>query len=127
MLRKFSSRQFIPRKQLNCKGIPIDARLAATPEDRLKGLMGIESLGDNEGCLLDFKFEQPLILWMRNVPIDLDVAYLASNGEIVAVDNMFANSNRLYHSPINVRYALEMPANFFSKHQIISGDQVVIL
>ena len=126
MLKKFSSRDGCPTRELFCNNVKISARVADTPEHRLQGLMGVKKLGDNEGCLLDFRFAQPVSLWMRNVPIDLDVAFLDAAGTIVAVDNMLSESNIIYKSPENVRYALEMSKGFLSKHKIEEGDIILL-
>ncbi len=126
MLKKFSSRDAFPRRPLHCNDVKINARIADTPESRLQGLMGVKKLGDNEGCLLDFKFAQPISLWMRNVPVNLDVAFVDSAGTIVAIDSMLSESNVIYRSPENVRYALEMPNGFFKKHEISEGDIILL-
>ena len=126
MLKRFSSNEDCPRKQLVCNDIQINARLADTSEQREKGLMGVKSLSENEGCLLDFESEQPISLWMRNVPIDLDVAFINSTGIIVAIDHMLSEADIIYRSPSDVRYALEMSKGFFDKNGIKEGDTVLL-
>lgn len=105
--------------------LPIYARLANTPQLLERGLMEVNRLDLNEGCLLDFKKEVEANLWMRNCKINLQAATIGKDGKIVDILDMYCSDPyRVHRSSKPVRYALEMSEQFFTKHGIKVGDRV---
>lgn len=122
-----SSSSSDPHILLNIKNIPIYARLASTPHEVQQGLMGVTHLDANEGCLLDFGFETPANLWMKNCKINLQAATIDNAGTIIDILDMdYQDPYRIHRSSRPVRYALEMNQDFFSKYQIKPGDKIRI-
>jgi uncharacterized membrane protein (UPF0127 family) len=59
-------------------------------QDDARGLMGVDDLGVLDGML--FAFPKPLTapdgMWMRNVPIPLDVAFFDASAHLIEVQTM---------------------------------------
>lgn len=104
---------------------PIYASLANNSESLQKGLMGVEHLDENQGCLLDFGRDTAVQLWMKNCKINLQAAMISSSGHIVDIVNMSKNDPyRTHGSRLPVRYALEMNESFFTNNNIKVGDKI---
>lgn len=60
--------------------------LAATPEQRNRGLMFRTNVPTGTGMLFDFQQEKPgVAFWMKNTPTSLDIFYASSDGLIVSI------------------------------------------
>ena len=100
----------------------INARLAVTEAEQIKGLQKVESLGENEGMLFVFKPARSVCMWMKNVPIDLDVGFFDESGKLVAIKQMKAETEDLHCSPIPAAWALEMNGGWFERKRIATGS-----
>lgn len=123
-LRKFA--KFSPEyRQLVCNGVTIKVAIANTHETRQKGLAGVTDLPEDYGMLFDFGSDQSMSFWMKNCLQDLSIAFITKHGVIVDIQEMSAkNPTKLYHSPIPVKYALEVNPGFFTRHNIVPGDKI---
>ena len=114
-------------KWLQCNGTRLHVAIADTAEARLRGLSGIGNLPENEGMLFDFGNDQHLSFWMKGCLQDLSIAFVTKNGIIADIQEMSATSpTQLHHSPIPVKYALEVNPGFFARHNIAVGDKISI-
>ncbi len=102
----------------------VQAELAITPEQQMTGMMFRTEMGPYEGML--FVNDEPGVrcFWMRNTLIPLSIAFIADDGSIVNIAEMQAKSEQSHCSKAPVRYALEMPAGWFTKHGIGPGFKV---
>lgn len=105
--------------------VSIIAELAFTPAQHQQGLMHRTQLNDGEGMLFVFSREQKLSFWMKNTLIPLSIAYIASDGRIVEILDMEAGNLTPVLSSLPVRYALEVPQNWFSRAGIRPGDRLI--
>ncbi len=95
--------------------VAVAVRVAATPDDRARGLMGVTDLPAGTGMLFVF----PALashggFWMRGTPIPLDIAFAAA-GEVVAVATMTpcaADPCPVTHPGRPYDAALEVPAGW---------------
>lgn len=99
----------------------IRAEVAATPEQREKGLMFRRDLGTNEGMLFIFDEPQPQCFWMKNTPTGLTIAFIAEDGTIVNLADMQPLSERSHCSATAVRFTLEMTQGWFATRGIKAG------
>lgn len=99
--------------------------IADTPELLTKGLMGRQSLAENEGMLFKFPFATESAFWGKNTYIPLDIAFI-NNEKIVDIKQIVPMSTRFITSNQSYQMALETNANFFSKNNINVGHRIQI-
>jgi len=104
----------------------VTAEIAVTQEDRNKGLMFRKKLPDGEGMLFVFERDEVLSFWMKNTYIPLSIAFIASDGRIVDIKDMYPHDTNSVYSSRSVRYALEVPQGWFSRAGVKSADMVRI-
>jgi uncharacterized protein len=109
------------------RNLEVAVRVATTPGQRSRGLMGVPSLPDGAGML--FVFERPWSggFWMRDTLVPLDIAFAEANGTIVAVDSMIpctADPCPLHDPGISYRAALEVPAGWLEANGVGPGDRL---
>ena len=95
--------------------------IADTPEKQKKGLMGRESLPEDQGMLFIYDEPQDLSYWMKNTLISLDIIFIDDDMEVVSVKQ----GQPMSEEPItedDVQYVLEVNSN----SGIEEGDQLVI-
>ena len=102
------------------------AEIARTNEERNKGLMYRKKVSDGEGMLFVYEGDQVLSFWMKNTYIPLSIAFISSNGRIIEIKNMYPHDESSVLSGRSVRYALEVPQNWFSRAGVQTGDIVKI-
>ena len=97
----------------------ITAEVAHTPESRRKGLMQRKSLCPNCGMLFVFNKPDQLAFWMRDTPLPLSIAFIASDGEIINIEEMQPFSPAIHRAQKAALFALEMNRNWFTKKNIL--------
>jgi len=102
------------------------AEIAVTDEERSLGLMHRQSLDDGKGMLFVFDRDQILSFWMKNTYIPLSIAFIAWDGRILEIRDMQPHDLNPVRSSRSVRYALEVPQNWFSRAKVNLGDVVII-
>jgi uncharacterized protein len=103
----------------------IQAELATTYAERTNGLMGRTSLPDTAGMLFAFAGNQELSFWMKDTPIDLDIAFVDSTKTILNIEGMTANDQVTYHRSAGLaRYALEVRRGWFASQGITAGTRL---
>ena len=102
----------------------VKAEIAVTVEERAMGLMNRKSLPDGEGMLFIFERDDILSFWMKNTIIPLSIAYIASDGRIIDIKDMYPLDLNPVPSSRSVRYALEVPQGWFSRAGVRTGDIV---
>lgn len=105
----------------------VTARLADTGPMRAQGLMGVTDLPDGEGMLFIFERLERVSFWMRDTPIDLDIAFLNPDFEVVGIQQMTAESDSLHTAPEPVRHALEVRRGWFAAKGIAVGAQAEVV
>jgi uncharacterized membrane protein (UPF0127 family) len=104
----------------------LKAETASTPEDRAQGLMFRKTLNDGQGMLFIFESDQVLSFWMKNTYIPLSIAFITSDGRIIEIKDMYPHDETSVLSSRSVRYALEVPQNWFSRAGVQLGDIIKI-
>ena len=108
--------------------LEIDLELARTPEERQRGLMFRDRIGDLQGMLFCFEQDRKHAFWMKNTYLSLDIVFLSAEGEVVDVLERLPPCPMepcpSYASGSAARYALEVKAGFVKQHGIRTGDHV---
>jgi uncharacterized protein len=100
------------------------AEIAATPEQRMTGLMNRFSLKPDHGMIFVFERAEPQAFWMKNTFIPLSIAFIGSDGRIVNIEDMAPQDESQHWSAGPAQYALEMRKGWFAEHGIGPGDRV---
>lgn len=104
-----------------------DVELAVTADARRRGLMQRDVLHRQAGMWFDFGRATAVAMWMKDTLIPLDMAFVAANGDIVAIRaDTEPLSETLIPAPQPVRYVLETRAGRLAELAIRSGDRVVL-
>lgn len=59
--------------------------LMSTDAEREHGLMFRKSLARDRGMLFDFHRQQPVVFWMKDTLVPLDMIFVAQDGHVVSV------------------------------------------
>jgi len=114
----------LPRVKLAAGMHVIDAQVAATPEQRMTGLMHRKEMPQHEGMLFVFEHPAQQCFWMKNTLLPLSVAFVADDGTIVNIDEMQPRTLGSHCSAKPVRYVLEMNKGWFAKKGIKAGARL---
>ncbi len=106
--------------------ISVLAEIAIKPEDRNRGFMERKNIPQGTGMLFVFENDQILNFWMKNTPTPLSIAYISKDGKIKDILDMQPFSLADITSSGYVRYALEVPQEWFKKNGISVGDTIKI-
>ena len=106
--------------------------VARTQEQRTMGLMERTSLSDSAGMLFLYDRDEPATsgFWMFRTRIPLDIAFMDSTGQIVAIRQMAPCTATLmsgcpsYEPGAPYRAALEVNQGVFARHGIAIGTLV---
>ena len=98
--------------------------VAATAQQRERGLMGRTRLAENRGMLFVFDSTKQHCFWMRNTPLPLSIAFMDEAGRISNIADMQPRTDTLHCPTIAIRYALEVSQGNFAQRGIVAGDQV---
>ncbi len=114
---------------------PFELWIADENAEQERGLMFITAEemaplpdGTKRGMLFVFAHERYRSFWMKNTIIPLDIAYLDSEGIIVAIHTMVPLDDRLgqYTSRRPARYAIEVNADVLHNLGVKEGDRIAI-
>lgn len=99
--------------------------VAKTDEQRARGLMFRKFMPQDRGMLFDFKTEQPVMMWMRNTYIPLDMVFIARDGRVINVaENTEPLSERTIASAAPAFAVLELNAGVAQKIGLKSGHRI---
>jgi uncharacterized protein len=98
--------------------------VADTPEQRAKGLMFRRSMPQDQGMLFDFDGEVPVMMWMKNTYIPLDMVFLSRKG---VVTNIAADTTPMSEAVIyggRASAVIELNAGVAKQIGLKPGDTV---
>ncbi len=122
-------------EQVVLNGHIIEMELAVTPEQRERGLMGRESLADDEGMLFVMPDEDPfpteLGFWMKDCLIPIDLIFISRDGSIDSIHEMQPpepgtpdQELPAYYSDGPVQFAIELRGGLAAEIGLAVGDSI---
>lgn len=94
-----------------------EVEIADTSEERARGLMFREELGEDQGMLFVYEEENDRSFWMKNTLIPLDIIFLDSDFEVINIERADPEPNtsddnlQRYRSDRPAQYVLEINQN----------------
>lgn len=96
--------------------------VADDPDERRRGLMFRQSMGNGHGMLFVFPESRRLGFWMKNTPMPLDLLFIAGDGEVRAIEHGAPFSTASISPDVESRFVLELKAGTAQKAEIEVGD-----
>lgn len=105
--------------------VPLKLELAATPEEREKGLMGRTELAPCDGMLFLFPKAARHSFWMKDTPLALDLVFVSATREIVHIaPRAKPYSLRAMAPPSPALTVIELDGGRAARDGIAVGDKV---
>jgi uncharacterized protein len=96
-----------------------------TDPERERGLMFRRFLPKDRGMLFAFETERPLMMWMKNTYLPLDMIFIARSGKVVGVaENTTPLSEKIISSGVPAFAVLEVNAGTAARIGLRIGDTV---
>lgn len=105
----------------------MNTEIACTEQEKEYGLMNRKFLPANNGMLFIFDRTQTLSFWMKNTLIDLSIAYIDQDWNIVDIREMKSQDLTAIISKKPAIFALEANPYWFSKNNIKVGDKIQMI
>lgn len=100
--------------------------IADESEERSRGLMFRETMLPTHGMLFDFGETAPIMMWMKNTPLSLDMLFIKEDGTIARIaDNTTPFSTAIISSGEPVSHVLELNAGIAKQIGAKPGDRVL--
>jgi uncharacterized protein len=120
----------LPKKKISVASQEIEVEVADNNVSREQGLSNRESLTEGQGMLFDFTntdFRKPGF-WMKDMKISIDIIWI-SNDKIIGIDTSVPLPPEdadlpVYYPPSDITHALEVPAEWTTKNNVLVGDTI---
>ena len=97
----------------------LDIYIAATDEQRSRGLMHVRNMPESTGMLFLYDYDARLSMWMKNTFIPLDIVFVRADGSVSSIAyNTEPLSLRSIAALEPVRFVLELNAGVAEKLSI---------
>jgi len=116
----------LPTAEIRIGQVPVRVEVARTEPDRRRGMMFRRTLGPEEIMLFVFPTDEVLSFWMKNTYVNLELAYIRSDGTIAQVEPMQARDLAAVRSREPALFALELPPGWLEAHGLGVGTKVTI-
>lgn len=122
---KIAETQNSTNKILTINQTRINLEIAQTEAEMSRGLSGRKNLSQNSGMLFVYEKNNIPMFWMKDMNFALDIIWLNENKVVVGIEkNVKPESYPQTFSPKQqIKYVLEVNANFADKQQIKIGDK----
>jgi uncharacterized membrane protein (UPF0127 family) len=110
-------------------GLVLLADIAATDEQRTKGLSVKDRLDENETMLFVFDYEAQHTFWMKNMKFPIDIIWIDSDKTVVYIEHNVEPCSSEIFCPVfrpdhDSLYVLETVGGFAERHDIVKGTMV---
>lgn len=106
----------------------VQASVADSIPERIKGLSGTPFLPDDVVKLFAFGTEGEHSIWMKDMNYSIDIIWVAKNGTVVHIEENVSPDTypESFSSPKPAWYVIETNAGFVQRNVVAVGDQVVV-
>lgn len=105
--------------------VQLKVEIADDAASRAKGLMHREYMPRDAGMLFCFDEVRPVMMWMKNTPLPLDMFFIGQDGVIASIaSNTEPFSTDIIASNAPVLFVLELNAGSAENFQIKNGNRV---
>lgn len=104
----------------------LQLEVAATPQERTRGLMFREWLPWEQGMLFVFEQQGQGGFWMRNTLLPLSIAWLDLDGTIVDIQDMQPQTDDVHVPAAPYWYALETNQGWYQANGVGVGQRVLL-
>jgi len=85
-------------------------------------------LPEGEGMAFMYESDTQMRFWMKDTPLDLDIAFVSAAGVILEVKTMRAGDTATTTSSSDkIRFTVEMASGWYARAGVKVGDQVDIV
>jgi uncharacterized membrane protein (UPF0127 family) len=114
---------------ITVNGAELVADIAATNDQRTKGLSVKDSLNENESMLFVFSTEREHSFWMKDMKFPIDIIWIDEDKEVVHVEHSLEpcipdEFCKPYKPDRDSLYVLETVAGFAEKYNVTDGTPV---
>gem|GEM_PF-1502954 len=106
------------------KLVVVNVEVADNDQSMMVGLSKRQSMPEDAGMVFVFPSDVQVPFWMKDTWIDLSIAFIASDGKIVEIQDMANNTEDIHQPSKAYRYSLEVNEGFFKRNGINTGDKV---
>ena len=103
----------------------VQAKVADNDPARHEGLLGWNTISEDDGMLLDFGREGKFAIHMQGMKFPIDAVWIGNDGEVKLVyEDIQPNSGQVYPAMFSCRYCLELKSGFCKKYGVQIGSRV---
>jgi uncharacterized membrane protein (UPF0127 family) len=111
-------------KRLTVRDVLVKAEMVKSPDKIEKGLAGRTSLPAGRGMLFQMPEDDEQHFWMKGMLIPIDIIWI-ENGRVIGCEkNISPSDPRIFTSPTDAGYVLEVPEGFCDANKIQVNDAV---
>ena len=126
-LTYFTSSKSVKFTSVKIGNATVKAEVADTAFKKMRGLMFKKSLGENDGMIFPFDYEDYYGFWMMNTSIPLDLIWINAKQQVVYIQKdaqpCTITSCPVYKPITPAQYVLEVNAGFTDAHSIKVGTK----
>ena len=105
--------------------LAVTVEVAANGMDREVGLMNRSSMGQDHGMIFVFPAAKPVMFWMKDTLLALDMLFIDRDGRIINIKHDAKPMDvSIIKSGGAVTHVLEVNAGYAARHGVATGDHV---
>ncbi len=113
-------------KRVYVRDVLVKAELVNTDTRRELGLGGRPGLSEGRGMLFEMPGSDSWQFWMKGMRFAIDIIWI-ENGRVTGCDkNISPDDRRIFNSPGDAGYVLEVPEGFCDRYSVQINDAVKI-
>ncbi|MCX6763042.1 MAG: DUF192 domain-containing protein [Candidatus Moranbacteria bacterium] len=113
-------------KRVYVRDVMVKAEVVKTETRIEKGLAGRASLPAGRGMLFEMPDQDTQHFWMKDMRFAIDIIWIENNRVIGCEKNISPGDPRIFTSPGDARYVLEVPEGFCDQDKVMVNDEVKI-